>query len=498
MAYVLTVTSCYGGGDGDGIAVDGGAGGRGGDANVDDRGGSSSHHRRGDNVPGDEESFRDFAMMLRAYVHASSHRNPSSGSVYDYEMHAFLHPRAAKCRSSKADGSLFEVRDGSEGRLPDEEYDGMIDRGLVLQNLGYKVSVRDPPSTRSSDMVGSEYLRDYLSENVGDEVPDLIRLYAYELEGYDAVALVDYDTLIVRPVDDVVDLIAKSNGSVGNGAEKRGGGEGGGGREGDNVENDAGGGGGDDDDGGIDAVFSWEHLPSLANPQVRTAVINLSFFLIRPSRSTLDELIRLYRTAPFSETRGFGTHGRGSFAGWMSTRGLLTYYYDEVANAAKVEMDRCSFGNTAEEYDADDYSVIYTAGGRVDCGAGAGVGGDGGGVADPSGQCGDCSRSKFEDVSVADLSYCGAPWECGGGDSGEGEEDDADNDNGGGGTSPASDTLLSSGLCRQYQRFWFGGRLQMEDVHPQLQVGEGKLCVDGRYMPMVLSKPFVEYKPSFV
>jgi len=440
--------------------------------------------------------------MLRAYVHAASHRNPSSGSAYDYEMHAFLHPRAAKCRSSKTGGSLSEVRDGFEGRLPDEGYDGMIDRYLVLQNLGYKVSVRDPPSTRYSDMVGSEYLRGYLSENVGEEVPDLIRLYAYELEGYDAVALVDYDTLIVRPVDDVVDLIANGNGrSGGGGVEKRGEGEEGGREGGGNDEkNDA---GDDDDDGGmIDAVFSWEHLPSLANPQVRTAVINLSFFLIRPSKSTLDELIRLYRTAPFSETRGFGTHGRGSYAGWMSTRGLLTYYYDEVANAAKVEMNRCSFGNTAEEYDADDYSVIYTAGGRVDCfGAGVGAGGDGGVAAadDPSGQCGDCSRSKFDDVSIADLSYCGAPWECGGGDSGEEEEEeeDADNDNGGG-TSPASDTLLSSCLCRQYQRFWFGGRLQMEDVHPQLQVGEGKLCVDGRYMPMVLSKPFVEYKPSFV
>jgi hypothetical protein len=139
-------------------------------------------------------------------------------------------------------------------------------------------------------------------------------------------------------------------------------------------------------------------------------------------------------------------------AGWMSTWGLLTYYYDEVANAVKVEMNRWLYGNTAEEYNADN-SVLYTMRGRVDCSASLGRGG-GDRVAD-SGQCGDCSRSKFEDVSFADLSYCCMPWECRGGvgDGNSGEKDADDKD---GGRSLALDSLLSSGLCQQYQRFWFG------------------------------------------
>ena len=64
---------------------------------------------------------------------------------------------------------------------------------------------------KSSDMVVSDYLRKYLSDNVGDHVPDLIRLHAYTFTEYDAVALVDYDTLIVSPVDKVVDLILESS-----------------------------------------------------------------------------------------------------------------------------------------------------------------------------------------------------------------------------------------------------------------------------------------------
>ncbi len=245
---MIAVTSCYGN-DGDVVdgtssgGDDGGGGGDGPsmDANVDVR----SYVV---NYPRDELSFRDFAMMLRANVHANSHRNPSSGSVYDYEMHAIVHPRARRCPS--------EIVAGAEGDGTTNVDDGSVDRSVMLQNLGYKVTVRESPVANTTDLVGSEYLRNYLYENVGDQVPDLIRLFAYELEEYDAVAFVDFDTLIVRPVDAMVDLIVdgrkertgKPGGSP-NGGDL--GGEGGVGNE--DV----------DGDNGINAVFSWEHLPSL-------------------------------------------------------------------------------------------------------------------------------------------------------------------------------------------------------------------------------------------
>ncbi len=141
------------------------------------------------------------------------------------------------------------------------------------------MSVRYPLIMKSSDMVVSDYLRKYLFDNVGDHVPDLIRLHAYTFTEYDAVALVDYDTLIVSPVDKVVDPILESSRRK----EEEG--------QGDREYGDSGGGGGGvrdeniDDNNGIGVVFSWEHLPSLVNPQVRVTAINLSFFLIRPSKA---------------------------------------------------------------------------------------------------------------------------------------------------------------------------------------------------------------------
>ena len=161
----------------------------------------------------------------------------------------------------------------------------------------------------------------------------------------------------------------------------------------------------------------------------------------------------------------------------MTTQGFLTYYYEEVANAAKVEMNRCSFSNTAEEYNSDN-SVLLTVGGKVDCVDCAVSGGHGDGDGD-GGQCRDCCKSKFEDVSVADLSYCRAPWECGvgvgvGDDGDSGETDDKE-------TSSASDNLLSSGLWRQYQRYWFSGRVSVRCLTPShrgtaVNSGRGESC----------------------
>ena len=157
----------------------------------------------------------------------------------------------------------------------------------------------------------------------------------------------------------------------------------------------------------------------------------------------------------------------------MTTVGFLTYYYDEVANANKIELNRCAFGNTGQDYN-EDSSILITNGGTVECG------GDTGDGAESNNMCDECSKSKLKGVSVADLSYCRAPWECGGGDT---NNDAADTD------SSATIDTLSSGLCRKFQKMWFSGRLQMEDVHPQLQKGSGKLCVDGQYQPMMLLKP---------
>ncbi|KAL7546087.1 hypothetical protein ACHAWF_009422 [Thalassiosira exigua] len=452
IAYVLPVTSCY--------PDDGGGTGGGGE-----RSGESSP-----GAPRTEAAFRDVALLLRATIHARSSRNPASESQYDYRMHAFVHPRAKKCRSAAEGdgdaGELFAPRppgDRGEGTgLLDGREGGIVDRSVVLQNLGYKVAVRYPPLTTKD--VRSDVLRKHLEERPGDPLADLIRLYAYELEEYDAVALVDYDTLVLGPVDGAADLIV--NGGTGSS-----------------------GGEGDDGGGGVDAVFSWERVPSFADPQALANVINLSFLLVRPSRSTFRTLVEGYETAKFSEARGFGSLGRGPHPGWTTSRGYLTYYYDEVAGrGSRMEVGRCAYGHPGDEEDVGEKrTALILSGMRVECGGG---GADGAGAAPARGDdpCATCAASKAEEVIVADLSRCRAPWTCG-------AEDAAGE---GGGDSPATADVLSPGPCQKFRNAWFRGRLQMEDVHPQLEKGREELCVEGRYRPMKLLKPSVAYKPGFL
>ena len=393
VAYVLPVTTCYPP-----------------SSSFSSSSKVNNSHPYSPNQPRNEATFRDFAIMLRAMIHAHSYSNPASGSMYDYKMHAIIHPNAKKCRSDESDSNSIAV-----------------DRSVMLQNLGYHVSIEESPISASS-IEGSEYLQKFFTEygkdSIEDPSVDLIRLHAYELEGYVAAVLVDYDTLVLGAADEVFDLITDNNNNGGNS---------------------------DNGNTSIDAVFSWEHVPSLINPQARASVVNLSFLVIRPSKETYAKIITTYETSPFVAGKGWGTIGRGSFPGWMTTQGFLTYFYDEVANGYKVEMNRCSFGNTGEYYSSQ--LSLITNGGKLECSSSEGP---------SSTQCNDCSHSKLDDVFVADLSYCLAPWECGGGDA------------------------AASTLCRKFHKQWFGGRLQMEDVHPQIQKGTGKLCIDGQYQPMTV------------
>ncbi len=134
------------------------------------------------NQPKDDESFRDFSVMLRAMIHAQSYQNLSSKSRYDYKMHAIIHPQAKNCAGT--------------------------DRSVVLQNLGYHVSVKSSPvgihQLKRFDAV-TEILRDI--NDASDRLPDFARLHAYQLEEYDAVVMVDFDTLILQSVDEALDLI---------------------------------------------------------------------------------------------------------------------------------------------------------------------------------------------------------------------------------------------------------------------------------------------------
>ena len=145
---------------------------------------------------------------------------------------------------------------------------------------------------------GRDYLRECMAKNVvGGKIISLIPLYVYELEEYTAVVLVDNVMLIMGPKGKSVDLIVDSN------------------KEDSSDGNDTTGSGEESSHGTIiEAVFAWEHLPSLVNLQAQASVINLSFFLLHPSKAKNSNITLRYQHAPLSETRGWDAISR-SFLG---------------------------------------------------------------------------------------------------------------------------------------------------------------------------------------
>jgi hypothetical protein len=92
---------------------------------------------------------------------------------YDYDMYAFVHPDATDCAS-------------------------------LLTQLGYTVQIRDTPFNISD--VRNEQLVDAQKVGCCGE-KEYLKLYSYLLSDYPVVVHLDLDAIVLRPMDDVFDLM---------------------------------------------------------------------------------------------------------------------------------------------------------------------------------------------------------------------------------------------------------------------------------------------------
>ena len=121
------------------------------------------------NCPSDElYKIQDGAAVLHQSIRLSS-RN----SRYDYHMIAFVHPSAEEC-------------------VP------------VLKALGYEVQIRPTPFN-DTDIQNPELIRSQESSCCGTS--EYLKLYSYVLIEFPVVVHLDLDCLVLRPLDDIFDLM---------------------------------------------------------------------------------------------------------------------------------------------------------------------------------------------------------------------------------------------------------------------------------------------------
>jgi hypothetical protein len=227
----------------------------------------------------------DGAAVLKHSIHLNSIRadttatatgstsdSSRSRSKYDYQMYALVHPTAEHCARSQ------------------------------LQPLGYTILIRDTP-VPLQDIQG-DYLRERVPNNgcCGDK--EFVKLHAYTLVEHPVVVHLDLDTLVMKPMDDIFDLMI--DGTIGatnnNNNEKKI----------DVAFNDP-----IDTTStqqqGINAFFTRDY--NMANHGMKHVGVQGGFLVLRPDIKVYEEFQEIIRLGDFRKNGGWGGMGFGPFYG---------------------------------------------------------------------------------------------------------------------------------------------------------------------------------------
>ena len=274
-----------------------------------------------DNRNDPKRAFYDAAALMKYSVCQECDGNVAS--KYNHTFYSMVHPSARFC--SDADR-------------------GEYDRVAVLQSLGYRVEVKGEP-------VGIEDVTDaYLAANVENDVGirDLMKLHAYTLTRHKVVVLVDFNTMLLQPLDDAVDDLIASSAKV---------------------------------------AFAMDYATQLPANGLNHGA-NMGLFLLKPSFAAFTELVNTYKTTAYDPILGWNGQGVAGFDGAMGTSGLVTHYY---RSKPFIELNKCIYNNDAISPHSDDG---YCRDGEAHCD-----------------DCRLTITNKIE-AGRFDESTCGKPWEC--------------------------------------------------------------------------------------
>ena len=222
----------------------------------------------------------DGAAVLKHSIHLNSIRADTAAitkgattsgssisrrSKYDYQMYALVHPEAEHCARSQ------------------------------LQPLGYTILIRNTPVPLHE--IKGDYLRERVPNNgcCGDK--EFVKLHAYTLVEHPVVVHLDLDTLVMKPMDDIFDLMIDGTTT----GEKKI----------DVAFNDP-----IDTSpqhATINAFFTRDY--NMANHGMKHVGVQGGFLVLRPDRKVYEEFQEIIRTGDFRKNGGWGGMGFSPFYG---------------------------------------------------------------------------------------------------------------------------------------------------------------------------------------
>ena len=320
------------------------------------------------------ESLVDGAAVLRHSIHLSS---VHGAGRYDYQMYAIVHPEAMSC-------------------------------GAPLAEVGYTLLER--PTPVALEDIRGDFLRGRIQKNGCCGEKELIKLEAYTLVQHRIVVHLDLDTLVMKPLDNIFDLM------MGKGSPDS-----------------------------VDIMWKEQPLPSridafftrdynMVPPSRKYKPVQGGFVVLRPNMDVYHEFVEIVKEGNFIEGEGWGGV-MGLFYGCMTFQGLLPYYYDVIKPGHAVELNRCIYNNMCDN-PRDKRTVNDVVDGKC---------------RDGRDDCEDCRSQPVEDIVTTHFTLCQKPWLC----------------------TPHDVDALQHRLCRKLHHEWFRIRSSLEESWGQGAYGPG-------------------------
>lgn len=146
---------------------------------------------------------------------------------------------------------------------------------------------------------------------------EFLKLYSYTLLDYPIVIHLDLDSIILKPLDDLFDVMMDSSMGV-NGVGAGGGAAAARSRIPVNFNEAL--------PKQVDAYFTRDY--NMVNPGHKHVGVQGGFLVVRPSMAAFEEYVSIVLEGNFKQGNGWGGEGYGGYFGAQQIQGICSYYYD--------------------------------------------------------------------------------------------------------------------------------------------------------------------------
>eukprot|EP00903_Cladosiphon_okamuranus_P006613 g6460.t1 len=227
---------------------------------------------------------------------------PKAATMLD-SAEVLLHSIRASCEFSRYRCETFAFA------LP-----SVSPRGLRhLETMGWRIMEKDLPV--AVEDIENETYRNHVVKSGCCGADEFIKLHAYTLTDYHRVVHLDADTLILHPMDELLEL---------------------------------------------DASLVYTTDPAMVTPGSKAMPIQGGFLLVRPDLEVYEALRAIVREGDWKVGKGWRSSLIGYFYGGATIQGLLPFYYTMVAPGTAREVNRCIYNHMwdSPECRSDRYTLI--------------------------------------------------------------------------------------------------------------------------------------------